>query len=634
MGALWAALTAVFWASLQGHFVFDDHVNIVGNPALKPGLDFWSSVMSAAASSISSPLGRPFSMASFAFNLYFFGDSAYSFKVTNLLIHLANSLLVFVLVRQLLHCLEAAATPSPSRAWAPAAATAAAWALHPLNATPALYVVQRMTSLSAFFLFAALALYLYGRRVKGRRALWAIGVSLLVCWPAAVLSKETGLLLPAYIFLCEWLLSGSLRKLSRAVKWSSLAFVAGLLSFLCWSNWEFITRGYGVRDFDLLERLMTQARVLWFYVRQLLLPAPHLFGLFHDDIPVSRGLLDPRETLPAILAWFALAVIAFRQRARRPLFTFAVFWFLASHSLESTLLPLEMAYEHRNYVASMGIILWLCSLAWPARPDSAWPVPRAALVASFVLFCGLLTGLRSLQWADDFQRAQAEVADHPESARANYQAATAMMQRTYEAGGGSPMAYHFIQFHLKKASELDTRGKAPLIGLLYLDCAAGMQKNAAVQLQLRERFASTPFTHGDAAVVQSLSPLLVEKRLCLDDREVKALLEAGISNPRASGSMRGLIYSVAMDYAVAGMRSMPLALSYAQAAVASDPANVPFRANLIHLYIQSDRVGDAKSEYINLARRPVALGDKRSMAELEKLIDSIGQDVETSRRGG
>jgi hypothetical protein len=620
------ALAAVYWGGLNGNFIFDDFSNIVDNAPLRAFDGSLTSLIAAATSGTSSPLGRPFSMASFALNFYHFGDAPFSFKVTNLAIHIANSVLVFALAQQLMRRFGTAANTTNSVA--AAMWLSAVWAFHPINLTPVLFVVQRMTSLSAFFILSALSLYLYGRNARNKKGLAAMALSLLVCCPAAILSKETGLLLPIYLFLIEWLLLGTFSSVSTKVKWLALTVIGGLLVGVCWAKWSFITAGYSVRNFDLPERLMTETRVLWFYIRQLLLPAPEVFSLFHDDIAISRGLLAPPATLVAIGAWIAVAALALQQRRRWALFALAVFWFLASHLMESTVLPLEIAYEHRNYLASFGIFFWIASVLFPNQKNAQWRVPRLAAAVCFVIFCGLVTSLRSSQWADEFQRTQVEVADHPDSARANYQAATDMMQRTYESGGANPFAYQMVQFHYRRAGELDKSSKAPLIGLLYLDCAAGLPKNLATQASLGERFASARFTFGDRAVVQSLSDLMVGGRLCLDDSEVNALIEAGLSNPTADGTVRGMLYAVAMDYAAAKMHDIPLALEYAQAAVAADSGNAAFRANLVHLYIQSNRVDEARQEYSKLANRKLSPRDKPAVDELKNLFDAMGTNAE------
>lgn len=625
--ALCSLIVAVYWAGLHGNFMFDDHGSIVDNPPLRNLDGSWQSLLAAATSGSSSPLGRPLSMATFALNFSFFGDTAFPFKLVNLVIHVTNATLVCVLVRQLWQRLGCGT--DTSRSLAPAIGVAAAWSLHPISLTPVLLVVQRMTSLSALFTLAALVLYLHGRQAMGKRGLFAIAVGLFVCWPAAVLSKETGLLLPVYIFLFEWLVLGTFRPIPARTKWLAASVVGAMFAIVCWAKWDFVTAGYSVRNFDLSERLMTEARVLWFYIGQLLLPEPAAFALFHDDIAISRGLLAPAETLFAIVAWAAITALAFRWRARSPLFALAVFWFLASHLLESTAFPLEIAYEHRNYLASFGIFLWLASLLLSEREITRWQVPRLIVVASFVLFCGLVTSLRSLQWSDEFQRTQVEVANHPGSARANYQAAVAAMERTFESGGGNPLAYQMVQFYYKRAAELDKTSKAPLVGLVYLDCASGTRKDPALQASLLTRFSSTRFTFGDRSVVQTLSALLVEGRLCMDDREVKGLIDAALSNPTADGSLRGMIYAVAMDYAAAKMHSIPLALAYARAAVASDPGSVAFRVNLIQLLLQANKVDDARREYIILAESHHSLRDRHALSGLKTIFDAMGKSAHT-----
>jgi hypothetical protein len=626
--ALCLLVVTAYWAGLHGSFIFDDVASIVNNATLRHLDGSLQSLIAAATSGTSSPLGRPLSMASFALNFSFFGDTPFPFKLVNLAIHIANAMLVCVLARQVWHRLGHDTTAT--RSVVPTITVVAAWALHPINFTPVLLVVQRMTSLSAFFTLAGLVLYLYGRQAKSKNGRLAIALGLFVCWPAAVLSKETGLLLPIYVFLCEWLVLGTFRSTSRKAKWLAIGVIASILAALCWVNWEFLTAGYGVREFTLAERLMTEPRVLWLYVRQLLLPAPDAFALFHDDIAVSRGLLTPIDTLFAMVGWIAVTALAFRWRTRSPLFAFAVFWFLASHLLESTLLPLEIAYEHRNYIASFGIFLWLASLLFPDRESVEWYVPRLVLAASFVFFCGLVTSIRSLQWADEFQRTQVEVSKHPGSARANYEAAVTVMHRTFESGGGNPMAYQMAQVYYQRAAKLDRTSKAPLIGLVYLDCAAGVRNDPALRSDLLRRFSSTPFTFGDRSIVQSLSGLLVEKRLCMDDHEAMEFIEAALSNPSADGSMRGMIYAVAMDYAAAKMRSIPLALTYAQAAVASDPGSVALHANLIHLLLQANRLDDARREYKMLTGSPHSSRDEPVLGGLKTIFEPMGKSAHTN----
>lgn len=618
--ALAAALTAVYWAGLFGEFAFDDFGSIVGNTALRSGMDRQNTWMAAANSGIAGPLGRGLSMLSFAFNYRLFGEAAFSFKLTNLLIHYANALLVLALARQVLPLLYPALDPKRTAAVSMLVCTA--WALHPMNALPVLYVVQRMTSLSAFFMLIGISLYLFGRRAKTAFGHTAIAVSLLLCWPAALLSKETGVLLLVYLFLCEWLLLRSFNTFAPRFLKVFFLTVGVVFLGLGWANWNTITAGYGVRDFGLHERLLTQARVLWFYIQQLVLPVPWSFGLYLDDIAVSRGLLSPATTLLSIVAWLAVLVLAYVKRLRWPGFSFAVFWFLGSHLLESTVLPLELVFEHRNYLASLGLLIWLGCIALPEASVSRTHWVRVALVLGFIGYCAFVSSLRASQWADDYGRRQVEVYNHPRSARAHYEMAISLQQRTFEAGHGSPNAYRLIQSHLQAATHLDQNSKLAPMGLLYLDCIAGLPQNSTTRIELLNRFAAQKFTHLDRNVVQGLSPLLIDNKLCLTQEGVQALLEAGISNPLIDNSLRGSFYAVSMDYALAYLRDSNLALQYARAAVAVAPGEMSFSSNLIRLFLQNGQWEAAKSEYSRLSAQTTAASDSAALFQLKALIES------------
>ena len=613
----------LYTPGLSGAFFFDDITNIVDNPSLRLFDGSFSSLMSASTGGIASPLGRPLSMMSFALNFHFFGDGPFSFKLINLLIHLANGILVFTLVRQIWARLSAGDQSSIAALW-----ITAVWLLHPINLPPVLLVVQRMTSLASFFTLAALCLYLYGRQhPQVSKAKTALALSFLVCWPLAILCKETGLLLPLFVLVCEWLVLDSFAAIPRKKKWLGVFFIGLVAAGITIMEWHIVVAGYKYRDFGLVERLLTEARVLWYYCWQITLPLPDLFGLYHDDIATSRGLLSPPQTLFAIVGWLSLFVVAIYKRKQMPMFAFAVIWFLAAHVLESTILPLEIVFEHRNYLASIGILIWMAALLFSPRWKDQRKLLRYVLAASFLLFCALVTTLRAAQWGDEFRRTQMEVAAHPNSARTNYEAGIAIVEKTFGVGKGSNMAYQMAQDHLKRSAELDLNGKAPVMGQLYLDCIAGVKKNESLQVALRERFAHGRFLPGDQGVIRSLSSLFVEKRLCLEDVEVKAILDAALSNPAADGRIRGMLNSVGMDYAIAKIGSLPLGLSYARAAINSDPENVALHINLVHLLLASNDLAESRREYVALTNLRITPSDKDGIEQLGQKLRSMEQNA-------
>lgn len=605
-----------YWPGLSGGFVFDDHVNILGNPSLKTFDGSLVSLWEASMGGTASPLGRPLSLATFALNLHFGGDGAFYFKLANLLIHLANGLLVYWLVRQAWPRLVGNGSEKSAALW-----VTAFWLLHPINLTSVLFVVQRMTSLSAFFTLAALNLYLLGRGSAGGRRWVLFGAGFLFCWPAGMLAKESAILLPLYILLCEWLVLGSLHVPNRRTRWIAWALSSLVAAAVLWAAWPWVGTTYGSRDFTPAERLLTEARVLWLYVQQLLLPWPDTFSLHHDDIVLSRSLFDPPATLFALAGLTAAIGTAIWQRQRRPWLGFAIFWFLAGHSLESSVLGLEIAYEHRNYLPSLGVAIGLAAAILPARTAAIGKVPRFAFAWALVIFCGLVTGLRADQWGDEYVRTQIEANTHPASARTNYEAAQAILERTLPTGFVTPAAYHMARFHFQRATELDPRSKSSLLGILYLDCAIDMPQDKEVRRQLMERMAGSRYTIADQQLIQSLSDLLSEGLLCLGERDTKALLAAALSNPSADARLRGMLHAVAMDYAAVRLGSLPQARRHAQAAVESDPGNPVLRINLIRVLLRLGETAEARKHFAMLRTMRIPAANRLEVENLSLGLD-------------
>ncbi|KAB2928366.1 MAG: hypothetical protein F9K30_01275 [Dechloromonas sp.] len=612
----------IYWPGLAGAFLFDDAPNITANPALGLFDGSLSSLLEAAGNGVSSPLGRSLSMASFALNLYFTGLDPFYFKLVNLLIHCVNGWLVFLLVRFV--WIKAGSVRNTCLL---PACVAMIWSLHPINLTAVLFVTQRMTSLAALFLLLALNLYLKGRAAEKPKIRWAaIAFSFLICWPVAVMSKETGLLFPLYLLLCEWYVFGLPKGMVfKRISLAALSIGCILVLWMGFHYWDVLSAGYRYREFDLAQRLLTQLRILWFHLAQIFLPLPDLFSLYHDDFPVSFSLFLPLSTVIALIAWVCLIIYSLRFRQRWPWLLFGVAWFLVSHLLESTILPLELVHEHRNYLASLGPLLVLSALVIPPGKASWMAVPRMTALICFIFFCGLVTGLRADQWGDEYRRSMLEVATHPDSARANYQAAIVFMEKASVTGSlGNPMAFQAINFYLERASELDQNAKAPLIGLIYMACQTNSPANPARLAQLMDRLSSARYTPGDLGVYSKLSQLLVESRLCLDDQEVEYLLSAALENPWLDAKARGMILAVGMDYAFAKMKSIPLALDYANRAVSVDPSNVALRINLVRMLQIAGDQEMARKAYGEISRLKIPAVQRSELFEIGR---SLGIDV-------
>ncbi len=147
---------------------------------------------------------------------------------------------------------------------------AVVWLLHPIQLLPVLHVVQRMTSLSAFFLFAALLLHIRARERGGTTGVVGLILAWGVFWPLSFFSKETGALFPLFALAYEltirrsvhWGLDRPARVFAAVAVLAAIAAGAYALSPLAKWLWA----GYDMRPFSLAERLLTEGRVLWFYL--------------------------------------------------------------------------------------------------------------------------------------------------------------------------------------------------------------------------------------------------------------------------------------------------------------------------------------------------------------------------------
>lgn len=422
---------SVYYPGLAGDYMFDDTSNLLNNRQLELDTLDLESLQNAAFSSGSGELRRPVSMASFALNRYFFGIAPFSHKVVNLAVHLLTGTALFLLGRLLLQSYRRYRMPGLSDrivVWLPVV-VAGLWLVHPLNLTPVLYIVQRMASLAALFTVCGLILYVTGRRrmLAGRSGLPWILAGLLLCGGLAVFSKENGALLPLYMLVIEATLfrfrngNGSLDATIGGFFLLVVAIPAVAAGFYLATHIDSFLN-YAGRDFTLQERVLTQGRVLVFYLQMIVMPSIQQLGLYHDDIPLSHGLLDPPATLYSFVVLGGMLLAALTLLRRRPLVSLGILWFFTGHVLESTVFPLEIAHEHRNYLADYGILLALGSAIAQAPLRRTGPLLNTSLPVLFLCLFAYTTWLRSEQWSDNINHAVYEARHHPESFRSVFAA--------------------------------------------------------------------------------------------------------------------------------------------------------------------------------------------------------------------
>jgi len=353
---------------LHAPFVFDDLNNIVENRSIRIDRIDLASLYEAGFQSPSAR--RPVANISFAINHMFGGYDVAGYHWVNIIIHIVNAILVYILsaalVRDLADGRRAGSTGyssardgrSPLR-FIPLL-SALVFVAHPIQIQSVTYIVQRMSSMAAMFYLIALLAYRYGRTSprRGRRiALWTLG---FLSWLLALGTKENAATLPAVILMYEWYVSGGpnrewLRK-NRYVIGVALLLVAMALAYISGPVLDRIAASYDGRDFTWVQRVLTQPRVIAFYVSLLLFPHPARFSLLHP-ITTSQSLIDPLTTLlSAILILLAIGYAIVRA-ARHRVVSFCILWFFIHLAIESSVLGLEMVFEHRLYLPMVGFSL-------------------------------------------------------------------------------------------------------------------------------------------------------------------------------------------------------------------------------------------------------------------------------------
>lgn len=417
------ATVVVYWPGLGGIFLLDDNINLFRFNFFN-GVTDWHSFLFFVFGNTSGALGRPVSMAAFLLDdQYWPGDPA-TFRYTNLMIHLLTGVFIFAFIERLLRL---AKNSVPHRPWI-AAFVAAIWLLHPFNVSTTLYIIQRMTQLSALFTIAALYSYIHGRErisVSPYRGLFWLSFALFPLGLLALFSKENGVLLLFYIIALEATLLNGVPRSPLFNKWllALVAFPAAIVVSYFVIRWNGYIAGYGSRSFDLSERLLTEAHVLMNYLFHIAIPTTRGIGLIHDDFPLSMGLFSPVSTLYSLLFIGAGLMFALIFRARYPLAAFAILWFLIGHSLESSFIPLEIYFEHRNYLPMVGPLLALIyGIFYVAGKSASYPLLQKAILSLPILFTlsfGLLTSTWTPVWSNPLLLFTVWAQEHPDSQRMN-----------------------------------------------------------------------------------------------------------------------------------------------------------------------------------------------------------------------
>jgi tetratricopeptide (TPR) repeat protein len=429
---LFFLIFAVYCNTFDADWQFDDKPNILNNnylhiTNLKPESlvqTFFTNPSKPAQ--IGEKLYRPISFLTFSINWYLGKDKVFGYRIVNLLIHFLTTIFLFIAILNLL------GTPNlkekfDANKYFVAFLSAALWTINPIQTQAVTYIVQRMASMAAMFYILSMLCYIKFRMSlsSSHRIFFLLGC--ILSFLLAIGSKENAAMLPASLLLIEYICFNKFnwRFGKKKYFWGPVV-VGGII--LISAGWFFIPditfswlNGYRNRPFTLTERILTEPRIVLFYLSQIFFPLPTRLSVEHDVI-LSTSFFQPWSTLPAILLTFLLIGLGLSQIRKRPIIALAVLFFFLNHIIESTVIPLELVFEHRNYLPSMFLFLPIAAgfkrlYDYCAANKQHLTVVLTGFLVFLIVCLGIGTYTRNLAWATEISLWRDAMKKAPQSAR-------------------------------------------------------------------------------------------------------------------------------------------------------------------------------------------------------------------------
>ena len=358
--AIFVIVLAIYSNTFHASWQFDDEINILKNEPLNLNELSCQNLKKTFFASLdgTKTIYRPIACLSFALNYFFGKDNVFGYHVVNLIIHVLAAFFLFFFLYETLNLPLLKARYGPN-SYSIALLATVLWAINPVQIQAVTYIVQRMASMAGMFYIISMYFYLRGRTSE-HRALQSLYFSL--CFFAAVLafgSKENAAMLPISIFLFDLVLIQGLTK--ENIKRNSIVLLVLILIPLILAlvlngpsifSIKHLLSGYEKRAFTLMERLLTEPRIILLYISLLLYPMPDRLCINHD-IAISHNLIDPPTTIVSILIILGILCLSILKSRKWPFISYCIIFFFINHLIESSVIPLELVFEHRNYIPSM-----------------------------------------------------------------------------------------------------------------------------------------------------------------------------------------------------------------------------------------------------------------------------------------
>ncbi len=398
---------SIYFLSLHAPFQMDDDVHIVQNTAIKHLLEIrniWNY----------DPF-RFITNLTLAVNHACFGLNVTGYHVTNLLIHILNSFLVFQFAGLIFKTPQAGHHLSERQITQIAFFASLIFLVHPIQTQAVTYTVQRATSLAALFYLITMNGYLKFRLLNSRRH---YGLALAASF-LSVFTKQTVVTFPFALMLIEFFLLAQDFKSAK----KSLYYIAPFFLTVLLIPWMYVNRfnltsiGHLINltkesaKISRLHYLFTQFRVWVTYLRLLVIP---IHQNFDYDYPLYTHFFYP-EVLASFLLSFSILLAAARISKRYRIISFGIFFFYLSFLPDSSVFPLsDVIAEHRLYLPMISFsVVFAASIFWVIKNEK---IRRNISILTVIVF-GLLTCARNWIWSDSIRLMEDVVRKSPNKAR-------------------------------------------------------------------------------------------------------------------------------------------------------------------------------------------------------------------------
>jgi tetratricopeptide (TPR) repeat protein len=408
---------AIYSNTFNSPFVLDDLPQIQENPDIRITQFSLPQVIKAGFNSSKT---RPIAYSTLALNYSLHQYDRFGYHIINITIHILTGFFFYLFLT---------ITFKISPVQAPYKHTslisflvALIWLVHPIQTQSITYIVQRMNSLAAMFYILSFWLYIKGRLADQPLKKWSLFGGAVLAWVLALGCKQNAATLPFFIFLYEWFFFQDLRSdwLKRNLKiFLVVFFVFGLISllYLGLNPLERLSsiNDFAGKEFTLLERVMTQFRVIIHYISLIFFPHPSRLNLDYD-FPLSASLTDPITTLFSLVAIVVIIGLAVYFAKKERLISFCILWFFGNLALESSVIPLAIIFEHRTYLPSMLVSLMVVMFAFRYIKPTWLPV---AALCAVIIICSYWTYERNEVWQNRLTLWSDCVQKSPQKARPN-----------------------------------------------------------------------------------------------------------------------------------------------------------------------------------------------------------------------